>query len=189
MTSRILLILTLVVPLALAGCAACPHPAGSSVPGSDPSYLVQGPARTDAQETDALTTYRSAELDRLRRADVLFVGEVVAVRQSPGAWSGIISGTQVVRYRVIEMIRGQPLGAEVTVEHPIVGPPVTERDEPELSHAIWRVGARLLIGANLRPHSKANKGYFTPMLSASGDQVGPLRAGGSTAQALLAELR
>ena len=189
MTSHILLTLALVVPLALVGCAACPQPTGSSVPGSDPSYLVQSPTRTDAQELDALATYRSAELGRLRRADVLFVGEVVAVQPSPGVWSGVLAVTQIVRYRVIELIRGQPLGAEVAVEHPIVGPPVTERDEPELSHAIWRVGARLLIGANLRSQSAANKRDFTPQLSGRGDQVGPLRAGGSTAQAVLAKLR
>jgi hypothetical protein len=189
MTSRHLLVLALILPVVLAGCAACPESAGGSVPGSDPSYLVQGPARTDAEELEALMPCRGAELDRLRRADVLFVGEVVAVQPSAGIWSGIIAVTQVVRYRVIELIRGEPIETVVTVAHPIVGPPVTERDEPELSHAIWRVGARLLIGANLRTDSEANKGSSTPLFTATGDQVGPLRAAGSTAHALLADLR
>jgi hypothetical protein len=70
---------------------------------------------------------------------------VVAVGRSPGFWSGIVAVFQRVHYRVVEQLRGDPLAADVVVQHPIIGPPTTERDEPRLSSAIWCEGARLIV--------------------------------------------
>lgn len=129
--------------LALAACAgSSPSPRVGIE--RDPLYAVSPHRETSAEELARFAAEGLADRD-WPDGTVAFVGEVVEVGRSPGVWSGILAVFQRVHYRVVERLRGDLPESDVVVQHPIVGPPTTEKDDPRLSSAIWCEGARLVV--------------------------------------------
>lgn len=165
----------LALTLALVPGCRSPEPAGPR----DPTYATPGARLSDAEEQRLFLGDAATALGALGPSDVVFVGTVERVEPSPGFWSGIFAVFQVVHYRVEEVHRGTLAGDRVAVEHPIVGPPLTEPETPELSHRVWYEGARLLITA--APAAAEAKAQ----LSGSSAPFGPLRADGPAARRVL----
>ena len=95
---------------------------------------------------------RAAEeriLEAAKKHDLIFVGSVLSVGPAPQHWSGRFPAYQEVRYRVEEVVKGTPPGAEITVRHVVVkgGATAVAGDQPGLSPDLFKKGARLLVMA------------------------------------------
>lgn len=115
--------------------AACPAAAGNDA--AAPAAAKGGAVIPDALQRN------------LEAAPLVLEAEVVAVRKSPGAWSGTLAIYQDVEYRARRPIKGElAAGAAVTVGHLLVmGSPTAEPRRPELRGSLFRPGARLVIFA------------------------------------------
>jgi hypothetical protein len=76
---------------------------------------------------------------------IIFQGTVLGRLPSPGAVSGIFTFFQGVRYRVNKVESGNMHGGEVIVYHILSTPPLTQKDQPELSEEIFKPGNKLRV--------------------------------------------
>lgn len=89
----------------------------------------------------------------LPSADVVFIGEVLALHASPGIWSGRAIAYQRVEYHVLRVFKSSPkiptIG-KIAILHPIIArSPTADLSEPRLHPERFRVGTHLLIAAKL----------------------------------------
>ncbi len=90
----------------------------------------------------------SAIVKDLEQATLVMVGEVTAVRRSPGVWSGAAAALQWVEYRVQRTLKGGAVGPTVAVGHLLVhGSPTADPKQPKLRSSIFHPGARLVVFA------------------------------------------
>lgn len=130
--------------LLLLGClaiAACGSRMASTVE-KPPKGTMSSAVSIDAQ-THAV----------LRSAEVVFIGEVLALHASPGIWSGRTIAYQRVEYRVLRVFKSTPkipTVGKIAILHPIiVRSPTADPSEPRLHPERFRLGAHLLIAAKL----------------------------------------
>ena len=117
-------------------------------------------------------------LSEAARAQAVFVGTLVEVGPSPGAWSGLVLSAQRLDLQVDEVLRGEVPPGRLSVYQVLVElSPLAQRDPPRLADHYTQVGQRyvVLLGAPDRSGRQ---------LSAS-DTVGLTLA----TDALIAELR
>lgn len=124
----------------------------------------RGPTRPDGPTTAPTTHAMTAPTDRattasplpasalaeLRSADLIFVGEVIAIGPAPRFWSGRVPAFQDVEYRVLRTLKPKtpPTSERITIAHPIVkGGRTVRSDSPSLDEAVFRVGAQLIVSA------------------------------------------
>lgn len=89
---------------------------------------------------------------RLDAADIVFVGQPVRLRPSPGAWSGRYASYQQVEYRPIRILKGQPPTDKgmVVVSHLLVARSMTaDHVEPRLNLALFSIEQSLLVLARV----------------------------------------
>lgn len=89
----------------------------------------------------------------LRSAQLVFLGEVLALDASPGIWSSRTIAYQRVEYRVLRVLRASPkisTAERIAILHPLIArSPTVDPSEPRLHPDRFRVGARLVIAARL----------------------------------------
>lgn len=89
----------------------------------------------------------------LRSAEVVFIGEFLALHASPGIWSGRTIAYPRVEYRVLRVFKSSPKIPSIwkcAILHPIIArSPTTDPSEPRLHPDRFRLGAQLLIAAKL----------------------------------------
>ena len=96
------------------------------------------PMLDDAWRTDA------------RAADVVFLGEIASIEESPGVWSGRLASYQTVHYRVLRLFKqgADALAATVAIDHPLLeGGRTVSKSAPQLDPDLFRIGHKLLICA------------------------------------------
>lgn len=85
----------------------------------------------------------------LRSADLVVLGEVLAIDASPGAWSSRLIAYQRVEYRILRVLKASAkvqLADKVSVLHPLIkGKPTVDAKEPRLSGELFRIGQRLIV--------------------------------------------
>lgn len=85
-----------------------------------------------------------------REAQVVLIGTVVAVGPPPGIWSGRMAVRQSVVLQVSSVLKGYAPGPNVTVNIPVVAKSrLADSTQPALSPAIFKIGAILIVLANL----------------------------------------
>lgn len=77
--------------------------------------------------------------------NVIFEGTVVSRKPSPEAWSSMFTFFQGIEYRVDKVIEGEITGGNVVVYHNLAPSPLTEKEIPELSLEIFKVGNKLHV--------------------------------------------
>ena len=53
----------------------------------------------------------------MKQAEIVVVAEVMEVHPSPGFWSGVFASAQHVRYRVVEVLKGDVKNNEIDSGH------------------------------------------------------------------------
>jgi hypothetical protein len=93
------------------------------------------------------------EQERLQRitneSDLIFIGTVIEVGNSPKSWSGYCYSYQKVRYKIDQILKGQHETSEISIDHVVVfgGRTAEPGDSPRLSTAIFYPGANLIVSA------------------------------------------
>lgn len=88
--------------------------------------------------------------DNYQKAEAVFVGQVIAMDQSPASWSGTLAVYQSVSYRVLRTLKGHvgAQGDQVAVRHLLAqGSPTADEQEPRLRASLFAPGQRLLVFA------------------------------------------
>jgi hypothetical protein len=87
---------------------------------------------------------------QIDNADLILVGEVLARGSPPLAWTGIVKMTQLVAYRVIQILKGSYPHATVDILHVVMeGANTAASRRPALSTSFFRTGRRLIVFAGL----------------------------------------
>ncbi len=80
-----------------------------------------------------------------KSARVVFVGRLVEVGPSPGAWSGLVMATQALSFEVEQTLRGE-LSGRVTVHQILIEPsPLVQKDPPGLRARYTGLGQRYVV--------------------------------------------
>ena len=108
------------------------------------SLLLSG-CISDAPIKPKPKVYQPKNAYRVEGAPIVFQGTVQSVLPSPGGLSIVTSFFQGVKYRVDKVESGQMSRGNVTVYHMLVGPPMTEKDSPELSHTMFAPGTKVRV--------------------------------------------
>lgn len=87
----------------------------------------------------------SVDFDLLKRADAVFVGEVMDMGPPPPSWSGVFLMTQRVSYQVLEVLKGTFQAATIDVHHIVLEGAPTAGPQPGLSRDLFRPGNRLVV--------------------------------------------
>src|SRR4051812_42342245 len=95
------------------------------------SLLLSG-CISDAPIKPKPKVYQPKNAFRVEGSPIVLLGTVQSVLPSPGGLSIVTSFFQGVKYRVEKVESGQISRGNVTVYHMLVGPPMTEKDSPEL---------------------------------------------------------
>lgn len=80
--------------------------------------------------------------------DVVIIGEVIETRsdQFSAFWSGTIPSIEHVRYKVIEVLKGEVKSSEIDAGHFVVFKSRTaDKTEPRLSPILFKRGNRILL--------------------------------------------
>jgi hypothetical protein len=110
----------------------------------------------DIQKTNVEKQIGSAALkeqERLQRitneSDLIFIGTVIEVGNSPKSWSGYCYSYQKVRYKIDQILKGQHETSEISIDHGVVfgGRTAEPGDTPGLSTAIFYPSANLIVSA------------------------------------------
>lgn len=88
----------------------------------------------------------------LAKADLVLIGQIEKVEDSPRLWSGRILAFQTVHYRVERILKGELLAktpgqsAKISVRHLLVrGARTVDAEEPRLVANLFQPGQRLLL--------------------------------------------
>jgi len=86
------------------------------------------------------------------KSDVVFIGKVLKIGKSPGAWSSFDTAYQEVTYKIIDYLKGKNwLGHKELIHHIILEQSIlVEKQEPCLSKKIFVPGRKLIVFINLR---------------------------------------
>jgi hypothetical protein len=134
-----------VLGLALASCHRGPTRPDGPTTAPTPHAMTAPP-----QNADPASSLPASALAELRSADLVFVGEVIAVGPAPRFWSGRVPSFQDVEYRVLRTLKPKtpPTHERITIAHPIVkGGRIVRSDSPWLDEAVFHVGAQLIVSA------------------------------------------
>ncbi len=85
---------------------------------------------------------------QLPEAELVFVGEIVAISKSPEIWSGLAATYQEVTYRVTAVLlgTGASVGDRVVVRHLLVdGSPTADRAAVQLLPSLFHTGSSLVV--------------------------------------------
>jgi len=103
-------------------------------------------------------------LREARRSDVVIVGEVIDVRSEQlfAFWSGLVPSIEHVRYKVIEVLKGELKSAEIDAGHFVVfNSRTADKKEPHLSPELFKPGNRILLSLS-RENSNGCKTESAP---------------------------
>lgn len=124
---------------------------GVACSGQKSPAMNNHPATPKSPMASTSTTAATLDADTvadLRVADLVLLGEVLAMGPAPSSWSGRVPQFQTVTYRVAQIIKapGPVAGEPITVHHPIVhGLRGVQQDRPALDAALLHVGARWVV--------------------------------------------
>lgn len=110
--------------------------------------MQSNPAPPPVAPLPAASPLDADTLADLRAADLVLVGEVVAIGPPPSSWSGRIAQFQAVTYRIMRTLKSAaPLPTDgVTLHHPIVhGLRGVQKDAPAIDARLLPVGARVIL--------------------------------------------
>jgi len=81
-------------------------------------------------------------------AEIIFVGQVEKVDPSWGWWSGVAPNVQVVRYKIVNVLKGKHAADNITVGHLVVKNSLTaDSSRAQLSPLIFSLGKEVLVFA------------------------------------------
>lgn len=138
-----------------------------------------------AQKTkDSLGTAMPSKLDEqtvqdLHIADIVLVGEVVSVEESPGVWAGRLASYQAVKYRVVRVLKrtAANIGDTLTIEHPLIeGARTVHKTTPQLDETMFRAGQRLIILARMKDSSARALNADRAVLAATAETLAAVEA-------------
>jgi hypothetical protein len=87
-----------------------------------------------------------ALLGMMKEAEIVVVAEVAEVYPSPGFWSGTFASVQHVKYRVVEVLKGEVKKKEIDAGHYVVSNGLTaDKENARLSPKIFSPGNRLIL--------------------------------------------
>ena len=82
----------------------------------------------------------------MKQAEIVVVAEVMEVHPSPGFWSGVFASVQHVRYRVVEVLKGEVKNNEIDSGHYVVyNSKTADRENARLSPKLFSPGNRLIL--------------------------------------------
>ena len=85
-------------------------------------------------------------LNLVHKAEVVVVAEVLEVHPSPGFWSGVLASVQHVKYRIVEVLKGEVRRDEIDVGHYVVSSSLTaDKEQARLSPQLFKQGNRLVL--------------------------------------------
>jgi hypothetical protein len=87
-----------------------------------------------------------AWLSFVRKTETVVIAEVVEVNPSPGFWSGFLASVQHVKYKVVEVLKGEVQSKEIDAGHYVVKNSVTaDKEKARLSPELFKPGNRLIL--------------------------------------------
>jgi len=82
----------------------------------------------------------------MKEAEIVVVAEVTEVYPSPGFWSGTFASVQHVKYRVVEVLKGEVTKKEIDAGHYVVANSLTaDKEHARLSPKLFSPGNRLIL--------------------------------------------
>jgi len=94
-------------------------------------------------------TFGDKELLRVvKQSDDVIIGEVIDTRseQLGRFWSGWVPSIEHVRYKVVEVLKGEVKSAEIDAGHFVVcNSRTADKSEPRLSPVLFKPGNRILL--------------------------------------------
>jgi len=110
--------------------------------------------------------------------DLVLVVKVKHVGPTPGFWSGYLSASQRVRFKVVKVLKGNLNAGEVEVEYYLVkNDDLVDNARPRLSPEIFEMGNQLVLF--LKANQKGQRANF-----AADQNRGTARADADTLRAL-----
>jgi hypothetical protein len=81
----------------------------------------------------------------VKDARIVVVAEVLEIGAAPNVWSGLFAYVQRVRYKVIEVLKGEIVQPNMSVGHYIVKNSLTVDSQPRLSSRLFAKGNKLIL--------------------------------------------
>jgi hypothetical protein len=87
-----------------------------------------------------------AVLSIMKEAEIVVIAEVVEVYPSPGFWSGVLASVQHVKYKVVEVLKGEVKSKDIDAGHYVVSNSLTaDKEGARLSPELFNPGNRLIL--------------------------------------------
>ena len=166
-------LIALVVVLAVVECAILLW-ASYAENDPEPRVLAYPVVEVDAAVAQWRSTLEAEGASYLEGFDLILVGEVVQLGESPGIWAGGVMPTfQPVYYRVIEVIRGRFHDDGIWAGHLLAStrPGVRKLDPPGLEADYYAPGRRFILQLRLEWGGVVGHYVFREWGTGSGDAV------------------
>lgn len=82
----------------------------------------------------------------IKQSSVILIGEVEEIGPSPGFWSGYVQFSQTVKYKKVNVLKGEISNQGFVVHHLIyTGSPVVQENQPKLKKDFFVKGKKLIL--------------------------------------------